>query len=247
MVFDSALPGTLEEKLCVVWGQMCIAYDAVGTAAGERLLHALFVGMFATSRTALPRVYSQLHSKAAVGRHCVPAVDNIMRLLAEWTPGGGSFVRDEGGGMTDMVRELLSNLARFYECIAFHPSGFRQRRREAHDALLATGIYDQSLCSFFMHRKRKLFHLTEKAHFCQHISINLLSSSYNPRFGWTYQDKYTLRVDQFRFWPGKKQSVQMWPTTLCGQLVGIPGRRLHGEGGAGSKGMLQGSRTDQDR
>ena len=28
MVFDSALPGTLEEKLGVVWGQMCTAYDA---------------------------------------------------------------------------------------------------------------------------------------------------------------------------------------------------------------------------
>ena len=33
----------------------------------------------------------------------------------------------------------------------------------------------------------------------------------------------------------------------CGQLVGFSGRRLHGEGGAGSKGMLQGSVTDQDR
>ena len=67
MAFDSALPGTLEEKLGVVWGQMCIAYDELGTAAGERLLHAMFVGMFASSRTPLPTVYSQLHSKAAVG------------------------------------------------------------------------------------------------------------------------------------------------------------------------------------
>ena len=43
MVFDSALPGTLEEKLGVARGQMCIAYDALRTAAGERLPHALFV------------------------------------------------------------------------------------------------------------------------------------------------------------------------------------------------------------
>ena len=174
-----------------MWGQMCIASDALGTAAGERLLHALFVGMFATSRTALPTVYLQLHSKAAVGRHCVPTVDYMMRHLAEWAPGGGSFVRDEGGGMTDMVRELLSSWVRFYECIAYHPQWLPpEAAGEAHDASLATGIYHQSLCSFFMHRKRKLFHLTEKAHFCQHIAINLLSSSYNPRFGWTYHDKY---------------------------------------------------------
>ena len=185
-------------------GQMCIAYDALGTAAGERLHHALCVGMFATSRSALLTVCSQLHSKAAVGRHCVPAVDYMMRHLAEWAPGGGSFVRDKGGGMTDMVRELLSKLARYYECIAFHPQWLLpEAAGEAHDALLATVIYHQSLCSFLMHRKRKRFHLTEKAHFCQHIAINLLSSSYNPRFGWTYQDKYNLRIDQFCFFFGK--------------------------------------------
>ena len=169
---------------------MCTAHDALGTAAGERLHHALFVGMFATCRTALPTVYTQLHSKAAVGRHCVSAVDYMMRHLAEWARGGGSFLRDKDGGMTDMVRELLSNLPRFYECIAFHPQWLpREAAGEAHDALLVTGIYHQSLCSFYMHRKRKLFHLTEKAHFCQHIASNLLSSSCNPRFGWTYQDK----------------------------------------------------------
>ena len=204
--------------------------------------------MFATSRTALPTVYPLLHFKAAVGRHCVPAVDYMMRHLAEWAPGGGSFVRDEGGGMTDVVRESLSNLARFYECIAYHPQWLPpEAAEEAHDALFATGIYHQSVCSFFMHRKRKLFHLTEKAHFCQHIEINLLSSSYNPRSGWTYQAKKNNELTSFVFRPVKKQSVQIWPTTLCGQLVGFSGRRLHGEDGAGSKGVVQGSGTDQDR
>ena len=163
--------------------------------------------MFATSRTALPTVYPLLHFKAAVGRHCVPAVDYMMRHLAEWAPGGGSFVRDEGGGMTDVVRESLSNLARFYECIAYHPQWLPpEAAEEAHDALFATGIYHQSVCSFFMHRKRKLFHLTEKAHFCQHIEINLLSSSYNPRSGWTYQAKKNNELTSFVFRPVKNKA-----------------------------------------
>ena len=88
----------------------------VSTAVGERLLHFLFVGIFATSRTALPTVHLQLHSKAAV-------VDYMMRHLAEWVPEGGSFVRDKGGGMTDMVREHASTSASLST-----PSGFRQRR-----------------------------------------------------------------------------------------------------------------------
>ena len=48
-----------------------------------------------------------------------------------------------------------------------------------------------------MLRKRKLFHLTEKAHFCQHIALQCLSTSFNPRFGWTYQDEdYMGKVAQ---------------------------------------------------
>ena len=34
-----------------------------------------------------------------------------------------------------------------------------------------------------------LFHMTEKAHYVQHVGLDILKLLYNPRFGWTYCDE----------------------------------------------------------
>ena len=41
MVFGTAIPGSLEKNIQVAREQLCAAYEALGTKAGERLPHAL--------------------------------------------------------------------------------------------------------------------------------------------------------------------------------------------------------------
>ena len=83
MVWDTALQGDLEQRMLTVWHRLLDAYDNVGTVAGERLAHASLWNIFAKSKTRLPTGFVSLHSKAAVCRHTVPALDYMMRHLAK--------------------------------------------------------------------------------------------------------------------------------------------------------------------
>ena len=121
MVWDTALQGDLEQRMQIVWHRLLDAYDNVGTVAGERLAHASFWNIFAKSKTRLPTGFVSLHSKAAVCRHTVPALDYMMRHLAKWAPSGTKFIDDVDGNISTMVSEMLSKLTLFYACIAYHP------------------------------------------------------------------------------------------------------------------------------
>ena len=183
MVWDTALQGDLEQRMQTVWHRLLYAYENVGAVAGERLAHASFWNIFAKSKTRLPTGFVSLHSKAAVCRHTVPALDYMMRHLAKWAPSGTKFIDDVDGNISTMVSEMLSKLTLFYACIAYHPLWLpHDAAKEVHDALLAAGCCHTSLCDLFMHKQRKLFHVTEKAHFAQHIALSTLASRYNPWF-----------------------------------------------------------------
>ena len=198
MVWDTALQGDLEKRTETVWQKLLDAYDSLGTASGERYTHASFSNIFAKNKTRDPNSWIQLHSKAAVCRHTVPALHYMMRHLADWAPNGTNFIHDEEGSVTTMVSEMLRQLNLFYDCIAYHPQWMsHDAAKEVHDALLAAGCCHTSLCDFYMRKQRMLFNVTEKAHFAQHIALSTLASRYNPRFGWTYQDEdYMGKVAQ---------------------------------------------------
>ena len=91
-----------------------------------------------------------LHSKAAVCRHTIPALDYMIRHMADWAP-GTKFIKDVAGSVTAMVSEMLSKLTLFYNCIAYHPQWMpHDAAQEAHDALLAAGCCHTSLSNVFM-------------------------------------------------------------------------------------------------
>ena len=186
-VFDTGIPGNLDSRLAFVWEKLVEGYEALGTSPGERLPYAVYHSIFEKRRGYYPTTPPELHSKAAVGRHCVTVLDYMVRHMTAWSQG---FTNDGEGDLFAMVGELFKNYALFYACIAFHGQWLPpEAAQEAHDALLAVGCYHQALCNFFLGRRRKLYHMTEKAHYCQHIALDVLSSRYNPRFGWTYQDE----------------------------------------------------------
>ena len=175
LVWDTGLRGTLDERVEEVWAKICEAYEALGTPAGERLGHALFVSIFDKSRSDKPTKPPELHSKGAVGRHCVHALHYVLQHMGEWAPTGAGLSNDEDGSIYGMLRDLFDKFARFYDCIAYHGQWLpTDAALEAHDCLLAVGCYHQALCNVQMTRKRRLFHVTEKAHFCQHIALDLL-------------------------------------------------------------------------
>ena len=84
LVFDTGLPGHCQTMAETIWQQLVAAYEALGTAAGERLPHAVFWAIFEKSRSAWPNAFPELHSKADVGRHAVPAVKVVTQQLEEW-------------------------------------------------------------------------------------------------------------------------------------------------------------------
>ena len=160
LVFDTGLPGNLDSKIAFVWDKLLEGYEALGTSAGERLPYAVYCGIFEKRRGYNPTTPPELHSKAAVGRHCVTVLDYVVRHMAAWAEG---FTHDESGELFAMVEELFKNYARFYACIAYHGQWLPpEAAQEAHDALLAVGCYHQALCNQFVNRHRKLYHMTEK-------------------------------------------------------------------------------------
>ena len=116
--------------------------------------------------------------------------------MHEWAPLGPSFFDDEDGTKFEMVSELLRNFVSFYDRLSYHGMWFpADIARETSDALVAVGCYHQALCNSFKDRGRPLFYMTEKAHYAQHIAADILTTRFNPAYGWTYRDEdYMGRV-----------------------------------------------------
>ena len=63
------------------------------------------------------------------------------------------------------------------------------KAQEVHDLLVNVGVYHQTLCYKCAQDGRKLFNVTYKAHYVQHIALDILRTGFNPRFAWTYRDE----------------------------------------------------------
>ena len=88
------------------------------------------------------------------------------------------------------VKALLENLTSFYDCLFAHGMFLpRDVADEAATYLENAGDRHQSLTLFFMNQGPFLFGLTEKAHFTQHLAIDVRDTRFNPRFAWTYSDE----------------------------------------------------------
>ena len=198
LVWDTGIDGTTDFKVGRIWEVLIEAYDTLATPSGERLPHAVFFAIFEKRRSKNPPSYPELHSKAAIGRHCTHALNQVVKRMEDWSPLGASFTDDDDGSTFNMVKELLANCARFYDCILFHDYWLPEdAAQEAHDALLCVGCFHQALSNKFMTRSRKIFYFTEKAHYAQHIALDCLYLRSNPRFGWTYRDEdYMGKVKQ---------------------------------------------------
>ena len=167
---------TLLGELTSLWGRL----------QARRCLTQSFGGISKNSRTEKPTVYPELHSKGAVGRHCAAALRLVIRDMGQWAPTGSH----EHTPHFDFVWELIRNLAAFYDCLHCFGQLFTEAEaKETHDYLANVGVFQQALCNVFMVQGRKLFHLTEKAHYSQHIALDCILLRYNPRFGWTYSDE----------------------------------------------------------
>ena len=185
ILWDGDLIGTFLTRLAALWPRIQQSYDALGTPAGERLSYSLFAGIFETcGRSRKPIQYPDLHSKAAIARHCVPMLKHLLSQLG--------YESEQFGHL----RACLDGLARFYDIIRFEGLIMDQSAAaDAHDGLLRAGVHHAALCTFFMDSGRRLFYLTIKAHYAQHIALDMLATKLNPRYMWAYADEdYMGRV-----------------------------------------------------
>ena len=91
-----------------------------------------------------------------------------------------------------------------------------EQAKETHDYLATVGTYHQALCHDFKESGRKLFHMTEKAHYAQHIALDCISGRYNPRYAWTYADEdYMGKIAQI----SQSSSRARGPLRLAQALV----------------------------
>ena len=118
----------------------------------------------------------------------------VVRGMEDWAP-AGSYNRVPH---FDFVYELVRNLAAFYDCLFCFGQWFTEgQANETHDYLAAVGTYHQALCNVFMGSGRQLFHMTEKAHYAQHLALDCMSLRYNPPYAWTYDDEdFMGKIDQ---------------------------------------------------
>ena len=178
LAFDGGLAGKLNARLDMLWTSVGNAYDALGTPAGERLQEANFRGLFENRRSGFPSTYPSLHVKAAVARHSMGMLRVLLQRLAPDTEPFGHLQACVGG------------IAHFYDAIMAHGIWLPPDAAcEAADALLQAGAHLQTMCSFWRRYPRQLFYITEKAHYAQHIALDLVLTGFNPRFGWTYGDE----------------------------------------------------------
>ena len=87
LISDCNLRGSFDTKAGLVWNRMKRAYVELGTPVGERLPESLYSRMFEVSgRTRSPKDFPQLHCKAAMARHAMPALRLVVRELLDWAP-----------------------------------------------------------------------------------------------------------------------------------------------------------------
>lgn len=183
LVFDTGLVGTLENKMGTVWEPLRAAYESLNTLAGETLPHTIFTNIFAQSRSRNPTAYPELHAKGAQARHCIGGLRLVVRDMHTWAPASSYVVAP----YFNFVWELIANLATFYDCLWYRGQWLPPATaQESYDYLLKVGVFHQALCTTFMQSNRLLFRMTEKAHYVQHVGLDILKLLYNPRFGWTY-------------------------------------------------------------
>ena len=179
--------GSLDERLDALWPRIQQSYAALGTPAGERLSHALLCGIFERcGRTRRPVKHPELHCKAAVARHCIAMLKHLV-----------SDMECESEAFGHM-RVCLDSLALVYDVIMSQGLIMTEAAaQEGHDALLHAGVHHAALCAALMNSGRTFFYMTVKAHFAQHIGLDMLSSRLNPRSLWTYGDEdYMGRIAQ---------------------------------------------------
>lgn len=188
-VFDTGLAGTFENKATVVFQNLVKAYNVLGTPAGERFSESLFSRMFERcGRTGRPKEYPRLFCKGAVARHAIPALRLMARDLIDWAP--DSMLSSEDIWVFGHVLALLTNLSNFYDCLFLHGLWLPDAAaEEARQYLLEVGLHHQTLTTHFMMKGRQLFHLTEKAHYVQHLGDDCRNFKMNPRYGWCYGDE----------------------------------------------------------
>ena len=193
MVFDYNLHGATDGKTSKVWEELEKAYSMLGTPSGERLPRRIFEDMFVGGRLGNPSKFKELHAKAAIARHLGPALNIMMQGLGTWAPS-----HDGGSLMLCHAAELLQNLSKFYDVIMYEDLWLSDAgAKEAHDCLQAVGAHHQRLCHISMQQRRKLFMMTEKAHYLQHMALDLLIMRSTPRINWVYADEDLMgRVSQ---------------------------------------------------
>ena len=186
LAFDADLPGNLNERLERLWEYCGEAYDALGTPSGERLPQTVFLGIWEHSRRHSPTKYPILGAKGVVCRHCISMLILVLRRLG---PDTDTF---------NHVRAMLDGLGIFYNVIMAEGMWLdADVALQAQQGLLRAGVHLQTLCYQSMTTGRQLFHMTEKAHYAQHVGLDLLRTGFNPRFGWTYGDEdYMGRIAQ---------------------------------------------------
>ena len=168
----------MEKRINNVWGLLSGAYDSLGTPAGERISHLHFVGMFDNNRARDPANFPELKTKAAISRHSIAALSIVYQYLP---------VLPEH---CHKIRRLLKHLRRFYDAVAYHGMWFDPvTAQRVYDDLHAVAVLHQELTEFMLSANRRIFHFTEKAHYVEHVALDVLVTRFNPRFAWCYLDE----------------------------------------------------------
>ena len=167
-------------------GQRCQnAFDQLGTNSGERFTEDNFAKVFENcGHSFKPGVYPELFCKAAVARHCIPALRIAVQDMVDWAPDSLQCSDDI------MLFSQLTALENFYACLFSQGLWLSpEAGAEAASLLQTAGLHHQLLTDMFMRRGQKLFLVTEKTHYVQHIAQDCIDLKLNPRFGWTYSDE----------------------------------------------------------
>ena len=96
------------------------------------------------------------------------------------------------------VRELVQSMTDFYAAIDAYGMWLdADQAQQVHGYIMLAGVHHQRLAYDAMQAKRKLWYVTEKAHYFQHVGITILATRWNPRFSWRYLDEdYMGRCSQ---------------------------------------------------